>query len=418
MRYALASLVERKDILFLSLIAFLPISRAVLFVRNTTTRAISEYAEVDFQNGINIVATLLMLFLVLRSKARESAVNTLRGPTQWFLAYLVFCMVSSIWAGNLTYVVYRAVELIAVLFFMAHVLDTVGDPVEAIRYLCRFSALTALLPYLAMAVRNGGIFQHTNSFSTSGAFGAALALASIRRGVLRLGDVKWSLTACLAAVVLGTSSASNISLIIGVLMIVAASRGRAVSVTRLVLISTVAFLVLTVGFEVVRPYLFPGKTTEHIRSLRGRTTLYQGFWDAFQEHPFLGYGFASGEKSIKVSGGVVFNSAHNSVLSVAVNTGIVGLTLFFVGFYRILSILYRADALGYNVAYPILVAMVVGLINSMSYPLVGSDWRFPTTPFLGIVAYASVFFTPEYCTTEGDAELDFCETPWERGGMN
>jgi O-antigen ligase len=226
-------------------------------------------------------------------------VNTLRGPTQWFLAYLVFCMVSSIWAGNLTYVVYRAVELIAVLFFMAYVLDTVGDPVEAIRYLCRFSALTALLPYLAMAVRNGGIFQHTNSFSTSGAFGAALALASIRRGVLRLGDVKWSLTACLAAVVLGTSSASNISLIIGVLMIVAASRGRAVSVTRLVLISTVAFLVLTVGFEVVRPYLFPGETTEHIRSLRGRTTLYQGFWDAFQEHPFLGYGFASGEKSTR-----------------------------------------------------------------------------------------------------------------------
>ena len=408
MRPFLNSLAEKRSLLFLSLIAFFPISRAVLFVRNQSNRSIEEYASVDLHNSMNIVATALMIVLVLRPGARLSALNMVRGPTQWLVLYHGFCVVSSVWSSNPVYVVYRAVELIAVLFFMAYILDTIRDPTEGILYLCRFSAVTALLPYLSQVARSGAAFQHTNAFSTCGAFGAALALAAIKSGVLKFADVKYSLAACLVAVVFGTSAASNISLIVGILMI-AASKGRAISIGRLALLSVVVFFVLTWGFEAARPYLFPGKTTEHVRSLRGRALLFEDFLGAFQERPLLGHGFASGEKSVQVYGYRVVNSTHNAILSVAVNTGIVGLLFFCTGFYRVVSTLYKADLAGYRVAYPILVAMIVGLFNSMAYPLVGSDWRYTTTPFLGIVAYASIFVAPMYQWVEDYLWTDSCD---------
>ena len=409
MRLSLSTLGEKRSILFLSFIVFLPISRAVLLVRNQTNRSIEEYASVDLANSMNIVATALMMVLVLRPGARLSALNMVRGPTQWLVLYHGFCIVSSVWSSSPVYVVYRAVELIVVLLFMGYVLDTIRDPTEGILYLCRFSAVTALLPYLGQVVRSGAVFQHTNAFSTCGAFGAALALASIKSGVLRLADVKYSLAACLVAVIFGTSSASNISLIAGILMIAATSNERVISFGRLVLLSVIVFLVLTWGSEAARPYLFPGKTTEHIKSMRGRTLLFEDFLVAFQERPLLGHGFAAGEKGVQVFGYRVVNSTHNAIMSVAVNTGIVGLLFFCSGFYRVVSTLYQADLAGSRVAYPILVALMVGLLNSMAYPLVGSDWRYTTTPFLGIVAYASIFVAPVYQWAQDDVWTDSCD---------
>ena len=402
MRNDLFSSSRLKDVLVLSLIAYLPISRAVLFVRNSTNRPLDGYSTVDMQNAINIAATVLMVAFLLRPRARFGVLRVLRGPTQWLVVYHVFCLLSCLWATSPLYVVYRAIECIVILFFMGYILDVIGDPRDGILYLCRLSALTSLLPYLSQVVRNGGLFQHTNSFSTCGAFGAALALASIKRGVLRFSEVKYSLLICLAAVVFGTSSASNIALIIGVLMIAAAPKQRVVSVARLLVLSVIMFLVVTWGVEVVRPYVFPGKTTENIRSLRGRISLYRDFWEAFQEHPVAGRGFASGERSVEVLGRATVNSAHNAILSVAVNTGTIGLLFFCVGLYSIALILYRADRMGDGVAYPILVALVVGLVNSMSYPLIGSEWRYATTPFLGIVTYASIFLTPVHYTVRSE----------------
>jgi O-antigen ligase len=392
----LSSLSSKKDILLLSLVAYLPISRAVFFVRNQTNRPVNEYSTVDLQNSLNIAATALMVAFLLRPRARPSIQRVLRGPTQCLVLFYAFCLTSCLWASNSLFVAYRAAELLVTLFFMAYLLDRIGDPYEALLYLCRFCAVTALLPYLSGVLRDGNLFQHTNAYSTCGAFGAALALASIRRGVLRFAEVKYSLLACLAAVIFGTSSASNVALLVGVLLIAATPRQRMVSIGRLLVLSAVMFVVLTRGFEVIRPYVFPGKTTDSIRNLRGRTSIYQEFWGAFQEHPVVGYGFASGERSIEVLGSIAVNSAHNSVLSVAVNTGIVGLLFFCVGFYRVLATLYRAEWAGDRVAYPVLLALIVGLINSMSYPLVGSDWKYVTTAFFGIVAYASVFLSPVF----------------------
>jgi O-antigen ligase len=396
MRGLLISFSDKKNILFLSLVAYLPISRAVLFVRDTTNRSLEDYAAVDLQNSINILATAIMLTVAVRPRARFSGLWLLRGPTRWLVVYLIFCLLSCVWAVNPMYAAYQAVELIAVLFFMGYILATIGDPRDGILYLCRFAAATALLPYVAEVVRSGAIFQHTNAYSTCGAFGAAMALSAVKRGVFRLADVKYSLAACLAGVIFGTSSASNVALLVGVLLIVVTSKRHAVSLARLGILAAIMFLVLTRGIDVVRPYIFPGKDVDQIKSMRGRTVVYAAIWDAFEKSPIIGYGFASGERSIDIDGMGITSSAHNGALSVAVNTGIVGFVLFALGFYYVMRSLYLADLNGDRFAWPVFVAIVVGLINSMAYPVVGSTWKYPTTAFLGVVAYVSVFVAPGY----------------------
>jgi O-antigen ligase len=394
MRRLLTSLSQKKNILFLSLVAYLPISRAVLFVRDTTNRSLESYAAVDLQNSINILATVIMLAIVIGPRGRLSGLRLIRGPTQWLVVYFAFCLLSCLWAVKPMYVAYQSVELIVVLFFMGYILATIDKPRDGMLYLCRFAAATALLPYLGEVARSGAIFQHTNAYSASGAYGAAMALAAVKRGVLRLGDVKYSLAACLAAVVFGTSSASNVALLVGILLIAVASRRRAVSLARLGILAVIMFLVLTRGADAITPYVFPGKDADQIKSFRGRTVVYAAVWDAFHKSPIIVYGFASGERSIDIDGMGITNSTHNGALSVAVNTGIVGFLFFGLGLYSVLRSLCLADRGGDTFAWPALVGIVVGLINSMAYPLVGSTWKYPTTGFLGIVAYGSIFLAP------------------------
>jgi apolipoprotein N-acyltransferase len=99
-------------------------------------------------------------------------------------------------------------------------------------------------------------------------------------------------------------------------------------------------------------------------------------------------------------------------MSVFVNTGIVGSILFAGAWLAILRRTYLCHLWGDPHAYPLLAAMIVGLVNGMSYPLVGSSWRYVTTPFFGIVAYVSIFLNPAYyaCRDESLLADDPCSS--------
>lgn len=374
-------------IVFLIILVFVPVVRATVFSRRRDRVA---YSEVDIYNSVQIACTLGMAVVLCGRRAIRSNWLIRTGPTYLLMIYTVFCGVSSTWSRQPTYTAFRAFELGVLLFFMGHVLNVINHPRTALLWLCRFAALVAVLGYSPGLLR-GEILQHTNGYTTAGAFGAVLALASVRRRVLGIDDIKYSLIACVITVALGTSSASNVSLLVGILMIMVSSRYHSISMGRLLLVSVAAFIVFSSAIEVIRPYLFPRKDAENIRTLTGRLELWADFLDAVRERPLLGYGFASGEKGIVVLGRDITNWTHNSIVSVLVNTGIVGLLLFVGGFWVIGYTLYRADVLGHPYAYPILMAITVGSLNSLSYPVTGSAWVPATTPFMGLIAYTAIF---------------------------
>ena len=112
------------------------------------------------------------------------------------------------------------------------------------------------------------------------------------------------------------------------------------------------------------------------------------------ERPLHGYGFCVGEKSGADFGYFVTQSAHNSLLSVLVNTGWIGVTLYFVVFLgrvfcwtlRALSIDHCSD----DVA-AVLAGSVACLVNSMTYPVLGSGFACPSLAIFLLWAYAEKF---------------------------
>lgn len=368
-------------------LVLVPVIRVSLFQRRRDPQA---YASVDSNNLVQIVAVVGMAVVVGGRGAMVTNRLVAIGPTCLLVLYSILCGLSALWSPQPAYTAYRAVEIGLVLLCMGHVLYTVNNPGKALLWLSRFAALTAMLGYLGDVRSYGGLFQHTNSYTAIGAVGAVLILGSIKKGVLSLAEVKYSLAACIATVILGTSSASNVSLAVGILAVAGASRGIT-SMARVLVVSAFAFLLLWAGLEMVQPYLFPGKDIEQIRTMRGRTGLFLTYWEAFQQNPVLGYSFAVGERSIMGPG---TNWTHNSVVSVAVNTGAIGLVMFIGGYLTVLYALYRADRFGSPFAFPVAIAILVGFLNSMSYPLIGSIWTGPTSAFMGVVVYTSIYLSP------------------------
>lgn len=374
--------------IFLFILVLIPVFRATVFIRRRSPLA---YSQVDMYNSVQIIITFVMVILLSCRRAIDSNRLMMKGPTFLLLLYTVFCVMSAIWSSGPIYTAYRAIEVLVTFLFMGHLLYFINNRRKAMIWLCRIAAMSAFFGYLKLLLQ-GQIFQHTNSYSTAGAFGAILALACIRNGIFKLSDIKYTLLICLGTVVFGTSSASNVSLLVGIILIISSTKKQAISGVRLLLVAILTYFILTTSFYVIMPYVFPGKTIDNIKTGRGRTGLFSMYEKTIYEHPIIGSGFAVGEREALGPG---VNWTHNSLLSVTVNTGMVGLLLFIGGFISILYSLYRAQKIGNEFASPLMIAILVGFLNSMSYPLIGSIWTASTTSFWGLLAYVSIYFHQE-----------------------
>lgn len=86
-----------------------------------------------------------------------------------------------------------------------------------------------------------------------------------------------------------------------------------------------------------------GESTETLRGLNGRTELWTLVRASFLEAPLVGHGYfvTSKEGAIDVWDGPANHSAHNMFLQVAVSTGLIGLTLFLGGLWRLIAVAFR-----------------------------------------------------------------------------
>ena len=83
-------------------------------------------------------------------------------------------------------------------------------------------------------------------------------------------------------------------------------------------------------------YVSRGESPETMRTLTGRTELWQAVWTSFLESPVVGYGYhvASSDGVLEVWGRPAVRTAHNLLLHVLASTGLVGLGLFAFGLIR------------------------------------------------------------------------------------
>ena len=88
--------------------------------------------------------------------------------------------------------------------------------------------------------------------------------------------------------------------------------------------------------------------------------------------PWLGLGFAVGERSGSMFGYVYTLSTHNGFLSILVNTGIIGCLFWIPFFSKLLTSVIAHIKASYRFAIPFASAMVMIIVNNNTAPVLGS----------------------------------------------
>lgn len=240
---------------------------------------------------------------------------------------------------------------------------------------------------------------HTNQYSATAAMVSIYCLGEyFKANNPRKRNLKWFGILALFFLVIGTSAASNIAFLCGVVLLFLFI-GRwifAIAAAWVLVISAlIGVYVLDADFGLLTSILAPGKTQYEIETAGGRLLILEHYKGRILESPFIGHGFAVIEKQLEDSHliipGVAGNEngesgaqliwSHNSILSVLLGTGLTGmffygLFLIKLGFQSVKSIAVKRQG-----CFGVVAALTVGLVNSLAIPLVGDHWMEPSFAF-------------------------------------
>jgi O-antigen ligase len=240
---------------------------------------------------------------------------------------------------------------------------------------------------------------HTNQYSATAAMISAYCLGeyfraskSRKKTLKRFGMVGFLF------LVIGTSAASNIAFLCGAVLsffIVRKFLFTFVAGWILLISVLLGVYVFETDFGFLSDILAPGKTAKEIETAGGRLTIFEHYKNRILESPFIGHGFAvidqeggvaqltgPGSAGIEKGEGVVQPvSTHNSILSVLLGTGLIG--MFFYGVFLIKLGIQSVKSLDAKRKGCIgaTAAIVTGLINSLAIPLVADYWMEPSFSF-------------------------------------
>jgi O-antigen ligase len=232
---------------------------------------------------------------------------------------------------------------------------------------------------------------HTNTYTAVSAVCLVYAFGEYNRAVgTRRKRLQWVMLWSLAAVVVGTSSSSNVSAVLG-LMAAAVLQRRYGLIALLASICLVAVLALLhihgSLFEMVS-WLFPGKSDYELRTLSGRTQIWGLYWESWLSRPILGHGF--GVLTLENGTAMRLNS-HNAFIASVLSCGIFGglLATWFVG--RLVLQSLRSLGSARPGAIGGAAALVAALVNSNSMPLFLEMWEESNLVSTALVAYLVYF---------------------------
>lgn len=362
------------------LLLFVPIFRNTVLIRQRED--VSNYTGIDIWATIDIIALGLCLLVMIRHFHLIPWQKIRCSCFKWWLIYYVFCLFSIFWCiegSNPYYILFRAGSMLIFSFYIFWLMSNYHDPKSAFDGLMKYISVIMILGLLGQ-IKFGDF--HTNSYSCSAAVLAIMALTVWRVNYLIAGVV------CL---ILGTSGGSNTAFACGLVFWLFSAKKSGFSIVGFGIAMIVIFFGYCFFFADVMALLFPGKSMEAIESGTGRFQMWQVYLDAWKLQPWLGYGFAVGERAGEVFGYIYTLSAHNGFLSVLINTGVAGCVIWGSFFFRFLFNVICAVRQLSPYAAPVAAAMVVITVNNLTVPIIGSVWGSLATVALLVISFAVLF---------------------------
>lgn len=378
-------------ILWILLLAW--VARVTIFIR---LRSGSSFSAVDATAAVQIIIVFLILILVFLSSRLPRVWSQTSGSSfQYLIYYYMFSAISAIWSTIPEYTFYRATEYLAMILGVLVALSLLKDFRKA-EFIVLLIAFVVIIFTLIGHIRVVGFSLdwsrwHTNSFSVSAAMLLIYCLGEYltadRKRKVRLLSFG---TFGFFIVVLGTSTASNISTLFGLFMIAFLSRSLKLYLltTLLTAIIVPIALLIEVKGSTITQQLFAGKSAEDVYKLEHRGDLWEYFFNIFLENPIVGHGFSVLSDS---SGTSFVSHTHSSLFAILVGTGIIG---FFIAFIYGLKLIRELipPVLQHQIgAIGAATAILTALVNSLSMPMVFSLYEESSLVFLSFSALALLF---------------------------
>jgi len=198
--------------------------RASFFLRR---RDPNDFSQVDSSNIIAILLIGASSLFLLSKRGFSVMIAVWKSPFKFFILYMFYCAITSIWSGTAIYSIYRSMELLVVLFLISYIVYSIKD-IFNLKKIFLFYLLVSLIAGIGYYIKRGNFSFggfHTNSYSLIAALAIVIAnynyryfkkykkikLAQLSRVLFFLGII---------SLIIGTSSASNISFIVGLLILI------------------------------------------------------------------------------------------------------------------------------------------------------------------------------------------------------
>lgn len=356
-----------KDVQLETLVVLFHILRKTLLNTRSTVEE-----TVTGNSGTLLMILCVFLNVCIIFKNRRYIKSALK-HTKFYTWFCLISLASVMWsaAPGISGIIAKGTEMMTSYMVMAVLLYKLKGVKQCLVYTVFIASSAAFLGALYTG------FLHTNTYSISALVGAIISFGLFR--YYKMNNMLYYALFNFALLIVGTSSASYISFIIGMAVLYSASK-RGLNIPLLSFIVILMFLVYQFGLDLVADYIFYGHTKEQIASGTGREYIWNIVLEAWKAKPWLGYGYVIGERYIFSKLGTAFVlSAHNGYLSVLVGSGLLGMFFFGMFVFRTIWKGYRLSTHSFFKGYAaiVLAALLAVLANNISYPVIGSDWNHP-----------------------------------------
>lgn len=327
----------------------------------TSVRGMDMIAKAKLASRLGALGLLVGINLLVPARKSLTQAVGLYWPLLLFWGWSVLSVVWSPLPDVSLGQTFSLAVMIALAISITRYAETFGDALYVLTHLVSLCAARGLA-MLVVHVRTGGeainrtdysIFHSTDAAETAG-LGMVILVGLV--SCLPQRRFFWLLVpglvihSCLFWVAQNRLSFLVNLAVIGMFTVMNTSR---VTVLRIALAGSLMFPIYVIvdpGIEVVGNALgvtqsFADRegsdSRESLRTFSGRTELWEVIWDEYTQTPLRGIGYfvTSHTGEIDVWGKVVNYTAHNQLLQILATTGLVGLVLFLMMFYRPVSYL-------------------------------------------------------------------------------
>lgn len=299
----------------------------------------------------------------------------------WLLMYLPGAFITS----NIGIV--ALIKYICWLVFIGGLMRFFEDGNETQIYMCLKSARPVFLVYMlltyasipANATASGGVFFLGSRATTIQYFLCLLSICLFYdiRYFNRVSAFSLSMCILSGMFAISRSSGQGIMMIATILILLLFERGLRIDVKKRIRpIYLIAGIVLINYLIVTLSYLrfdfildFIQNVLQKDTTLTGRSEIFTYSLEILSRHPAIGYGFDNNIIEATLTKIVAaYNTAHNSILQMMIDCGIIGAAVFLISNYVGFIHIYECEDKAISVLFYSIIAMYVGGVVSMIIP--------------------------------------------------